>query len=164
MPSRTSFHLVSLAVATLGAVAGVSVAFAQGSADQQKAVEQRQALFKEIDKAFKPVGEIVKRKQPYDAAVVQDSATKLAALAPKIPDAFTVDTHTATGIKTKARENIWTNMPDFKQKADALVKAIDSLAAAGKAGDEKALRPAFATVGKACSACHDNYKDSKDSE
>jgi cytochrome c556 len=160
MPSRTQSPLVSLAIATLGALAGASAAHAQGTAAEQKAVEQRQALFKEIDKAFKPVGEIVKKKAPYDAAVVQESAAKLATLAPKIPDAFAVDTHTATGIKTKARENLWTNMPDFKAKADALVKALDSLAAAGKSGDEKALRPAFATVGKACSACHDNYKDS----
>ena len=160
MPSRTRFHLVSLGVAILGALAGASAALAQGTAAEQKAVEQRQALLKEIDKAFKPVGEMVKRKAPYDATMVQESAAKLATLAPKIPDAFALDTHTASGIKTKARENIWTNLPDFKAKSEALVKAIDSLAAAGKSGDEKALRPAFATVGKACSACHDNYKDS----
>ena len=164
MPTRTPFHLVSLALATLGALAGASAALAQGSAAEQKAVEQRQALLKELDKAFKPIGEIVKKKAPYDATVVQESAAKLATLAPKIPDAFALDTHAATGIKTKARDNIWTNLPDFKAKAEGLVTAIDSLAAAGKSGDEKALRPAFVTVGKACSACHDNYKDSKDSE
>jgi cytochrome c556 len=162
MPSRTKFHLVSLGVATLGVLAGASATFAQGSADPQKAVEQRQQLFKQIDEAFKPVGEIVKRKQPYDAKVVQDSAAKLKTLVPKIPDAFTVDTHTLTGVKTKARENIWTNIPDFKAKADALLKSLDGLAAAGQAGDEKALRPAFAAVGKACSNCHDNYKNSGD--
>ena len=157
MPSRTQFHLVGLGVAVLGALAGGSAAFAQGA--PEKAIEARQNLLKEIDKAFQPIGDMVKKKKPYDAAVVQDSAAKLATLAPKIPDAFAQDTHTATGIKTKARENIWTSMPDFKQKADGLVKAIDALAAAGKAGDEKALRPAFATVGKACSACHDSFKD-----
>ena len=162
MPSRTrpKLHLVGLGLAALGALATVSAALAQGSPADQKAVEQRQALFKEIDKAFKPIGEIVKRKAAYDATVVQESAAKLATLAPKIPDMFTVDTHAATGIKTKARENIWTSLPDFKAKSETLVKAIEGLAAAGKSGDEKALRPAFATVGKACSACHDNYKDS----
>ena len=160
MASRTQL-LISLGIATLGALAGTSAVLAQGAGDQ-KAIEARQQLFKQIDEAFKPVGEMVKRKQPYDAKTVQDSAAKLKTLAPKIPDAFTVDTHTVTGVKTKARENIWTNMPDFKQKADALLKALDSLDEAGKAGDEKALRPAFATVGKACSACHDNYKNSND--
>jgi cytochrome c556 len=162
MPARTKFHFITLGLATLGAMAGVSAALAEGQADQQKAVENRQNLFKQIDEAFKPVGEIVKRKQPYDAKVVQDSAAKLKTLAPKIPDAFAMDTHTLTGVKTKARENIWTNLPDFKQKADALVKSLDGLAEAGQAGDEKALRPAFAAVGKACSNCHDNYKNSND--
>ena len=162
MPSRTRFHVVSLALATLGALAAASATFAQDQAAAQKAVEARQALLKSVDEAFKPIGEIVKRKQPYDAAVVQAGAAKLATLVPKIPDAFTLDTHTATGIKTKARENIWTNLPDFKAKGDGLVKAVDGLVAAGKTGDEKALRPAFAAVGKACSACHDNYKDSNE--
>jgi cytochrome c556 len=162
MPFRTKFHLVCLGVATLGALTGASAALAQGTSPE-KAVEQRQALFKQIDEAFKPIGDMVKRKMPYDAAVVQSSAEKLKTLVPKIPDAFTVDTHTLTGVKTKARENIWTNMPDFKAKADALLKALDGLAEAGKAGDEKSLRPAFAGVGKACSACHDNYKDSSGS-
>lgn len=162
MPVRTKFHFARLGVVTLAALAGASAVLAQGAPAQQKAVEDRQALFKKIDEAFKPVGEIVKRKQPYDAKVVQDSAAKLKTLAPKIPDAFTLDTHTLTGVKTKARENIWTNLPDFKQKADALVKALDGLEAAGQAGDEKALRPAFAAVGKACSNCHDNYKNSND--
>ena len=162
MPARTKFHFISLGLATLGALAGVSAALAQANPAQQKAVEERQDLFKKIDEAFKPVGEMVKRKQPYDAKVVQDSAAKLKTLVPKIPDAFTTDTHTLTGVKTKARENIWTNMPDFKQKADALLKSLDGLEAAGQAGDEKALRPAFAAVGKACSNCHDNYKNSND--
>lgn len=162
MPVRTKFHFARLGVVTLAALAGASAVLAQGAPAQQKAVEDRQALFKKIDEAFKPVGEIVKRKQPYDAKVVQDSAAKLKTLAPQIPDAFTLDTHTLTGVKTKARENIWTNLPDFKQKADALVKALDGLEAAGQAGDEKALRPAFAAVGKACSNCHDNYKNSND--
>ena len=158
MTPRTQPLLITLAVATLGALAA-SAAFADASPAEQKAIEARQNLLKDVDKAFKPIGDMVKKKVPYDAAMVQDSATKLAALAPKIPDAFSLDTHKATGIKTKARENIWTSMPDFKAKADGLVKAIDGLAAAGKTGDEKALRPAFAAVGKACSSCHDSYKD-----
>lgn len=158
MSSRTKLHLVGLGFATLGALTAASGAFAEGA--EQKAIEQRQALFKEIKTAFEPVGDMVKKKIAYDAAVVQGSAAKLATLAPKIPDAFAVDTHAVTGVKTKARENIWTSMPDFKAKSDALVKSIEALAAAGKSGDEKALRPAFAGVGKACSACHDSYKDS----
>jgi len=160
MQSRFKLHLVRLAVLTIGASVFASAAVAQSGSAEQKAVEERQALFKEIEKTFKPVGEMLKRKQPYDAALVEQSATQLQPLAKKIPDAFTVDTTKAKDIKTKARDNIWTNMPDFKAKADNLVKALAGLSEAAKAGDEKAFRPAAIAVGRACSGCHDNYKDS----
>jgi cytochrome c556 len=160
MASRYKLQLVKLGVLALGACVSVSAALAQGGSAEQQAVEQRQALFKEVDKAFKPVGEMLKRKMPYDAAAVQEAAAKLDPLARKIPDAFAVDTHKATGIKTKARENIWSSLPDFKAKSEDLVKAIAGLSAAAKSGDEKAFRPAAVAVGKACSGCHDNFKDS----
>jgi cytochrome c556 len=153
-------HLITLGAITLGALASVSAAQAQDAAAMKKAIEDRQQLFKSIDESFKPVGEMLKRKMKYDSAVVVESATKTEAHAKKIADAFKVDTHKAEGVETKARENIWTNMADFKAKNDALVTALGGLAAAGKTGDEKAFRPAAVAVGKACSACHDNYKDS----
>jgi cytochrome c556 len=160
MRSRFRPHLVKLGAVTLGALACVSAAFAQGTPAEQKAVEQRQALFKDVEKSFNPIGDMLKRKMKYDAAVVQESVAQLEILAKKIPDAFAVDTHKATGIKTKARENIWSGMADFKAKSDDLVKALAGLSAAAKSGDEKAFRPAAVGVGKACSGCHDNYKDS----
>jgi len=51
-------------------------------------------------------------------------------------------------------------MADFKAKNDELVKALAGLSGAAKGGDEKAFRPAAIAVGKACSGCHDNYRDS----
>jgi cytochrome c556 len=160
MRSRFRPHLVKFGAVTLGALASVSAAFAQGTPAEQKAVEQRQALFKDVEKNFNPIGDMLKRKMKYDAAVVQASVAQLETLAKKIPDAFALDTHKATGIKTKARENIWSSMADFKTKSDDLVKALAALSAAASSGDEKAFRPAAVGVGKACSGCHDNYKDS----
>ena len=163
MRSRVKLRLVNLGFVAMGALASVSAALAQGTPAEQKAVEQRQALFKDVEKSFKPVAEMLKRKMPYDAALVQESVTQLEPLARKIPEAFAVDTHKATGLKTKARENIWTNAADFKAKSEELVKALAALSAAAKSGDEKAFRPAAVGVGKACSGCHDNYKDSDES-
>ena len=151
----------ALLVPAFFAIACVSTAHAQGSAADQKAIEARQQLFKDIDKSFKPVGEMLKRKMPYDAAAVEKAAAEIDVLAKKIPDAFTVDTRKATDVKTKARDNIWTSLPDFKARSEELVKALAGLSAAAKSGDEKAFRPAAVAVGKACSGCHDNYKDSE---
>lgn len=160
MRSLLKPHVFKLGVAAVCALAAVSAAHAQSApAPEQKAVDARQALFKLVDWSFNPVAEMLRNKAKWDAAVVQKSAARLEALAPMIPDAFTVDTHANGAIKTKARAGIWTSLPDFKAKADGLQKAAAELAAAAKGGDEKALRQAAMSVGKACSACHDNYKD-----
>ena len=160
MRSRLKPHLIRLGVVTIGAFAAASAVLAQAGSAEQKAIEERQALFKEVEKHFNPIGDMLKRKAKYDPAVVQESAAKLEALARKIPDAFAVDTSKVTGVKTKARSNIWSSLPDFKAKSDDMVKALAGLSAAAKSGDEKAFRPAAVAVGKSCSGCHDNYKDS----
>jgi len=153
-------HLVKLGVAALCALASVSAAHAQDASAEQKAVEIRQSIFKLLEWNYTPtIGEMLKNKMKYDAAVVQKNAARLEALAPMISEAFAVDTHETAGLKTRAREGIWTNMADFKAKNDGLVKAVAGLSAAAKGGDEKAFRQAAIAVGKACGACHDDFRD-----
>lgn len=160
MRSFVKPHVMKVGVAALCALAGVSAVHAQAQDPQQKAVDARQALFKVVDWSFAPVGDMLRNKAKWDAAVVRKAAERVETLAPFIPDAFAVDTHKNTAFRTKARENIWTNAPDFKAKADELSKAAAALVAAAKGGaDDKALRQAAMTVGRACSGCHDNYKD-----
>jgi cytochrome c556 len=153
-------HLVKVGIVTLCALASVPAAYAQAQDAETKAVATRQAVLKLIDWNFAPVGEMLRNKAKWDAAVVQKAAGRVESLAPMIPEAFMVDTHARQGITTKARENIWTNQADFKAKADELVKAAQNLGSVAKSGaDDKALRTAAIAVGKACSNCHDNYKD-----
>jgi cytochrome c556 len=90
---------------------------------------------------------------------VAKSAARIEALAPMIPELFQHDTRKASGLKTKAREGIWTNAADFKAKNDDLVKAAANLSAAAKSGDRKAVLQAAGAVGKACGACHDSFRD-----
>jgi cytochrome c556 len=87
------------------------------------------------------------------------SATHIAQLGTIIPDVFVFDTRSATAVKTKAQEGIWTNSSDFKSKADDLVKAANALVEAAKSGDKGTTLKAAAAVGKACGACHDNYRN-----
>jgi len=154
-----------LSVATVCALACVSAVHAQDSAPSadeqaQKAIELRQSVFKLIGWNFDPVGGMLKNKVPFDAAVVQKSAARIEVLAPMITEAFAADTRgKAAGVKTKAREGIWTNNADFKAKNDDLVKAAAALSTAAKGGDKKAVLQAAAQVGKACGACHDSFRD-----
>jgi cytochrome c556 len=164
MRSLVKSHLIRAGLAALCTVAFATPTVAQQAQDatpEQKAVEIRQSIFRLMEWNFTPtIGEMLKNKMKYDAAVVQKNAARLEALAPMISEAFAVDTRKATtGVKTRAREGIWNNMADFKAKNDDLVRALASLSAAAKSGDEKAFRPAAVAVGKACGACHDDYRD-----
>jgi cytochrome c556 len=159
-------HLVKLGLVALATVVTAQAVHAAEDAPVtpeqalQKAVETRQAVFKLIDFNWQPVAAMMRKKAPFDAAQVTKTGERVAALAPMIPDVFATDTRKATNVKTRAREGIWGSMADFKAKSDDLVKAANALAAAGKSGDQKEWLKAAAGVGKACSGCHDNFKDS----
>jgi cytochrome c556 len=154
---------VKLGAAAMLALAPFSTTFAQDAPaspeeQAQQSVELRQSVFKLIGYSFNPIGGMLKNKVPFDAAVAQKSAQRIEMLAPMISEAFQADTRKFT-LKTKAREGIWANKSEFQTKNDDLVKAAAALSTAAKGGDKKATMQAAAAVGKACGACHDNFRD-----
>jgi len=149
----------------LCAIAPVSAVLAQDAApptpEQQaeQAVLTRQGLLKVMGFYMAPLGGMLKNKVPFDAATAGKSGTSIEALGAMIPDVFVFDTRKATNVKTKAQDGIWTNAADFKSKADDLVKAATALVEASKSGDKGTTLKAAGAVGKACGACHDNYRN-----
>ncbi|MFM1887425.1 MAG: hypothetical protein RL026_2582 [Pseudomonadota bacterium] len=146
-----------LSVVAFGAVAGEAPA---PSADEQakQAIETRQGLFKVMGYSMGPVGGMMRNRVPFDAAVAQKSAERIAQLGAMITDLHQADTRKHTGTKTGALDGIWNSQADFKAKADELVKAANELAAAAKTGDKAATLKAAGGVGKACGSCHDAYR------
>jgi len=163
MRSVVKPKLVKLGLLALGALATIPAVHAQeapGGEEAQKAVETRQSVFKVINYNSEMFFQMMKNKAPFDAAIVQKAAGRIEVLSPMIPEMFAADTRKAGGsVKTKARDGIWTNAADFKAKSDELAKAAQALGAAAKTGDKGATMKAAAAVGKACSGCHDNYRD-----
>jgi cytochrome c556 len=152
-----------IGLAAVGSMIVVSAALAQGTppTPEQKTaatVLTRQGLFKVQSFAFGPVGGML-RGAPFDAAVAQKAAARVQVTAGMIPEVFATDTHTSTATPTKAREGIWTNKSDFDSKANDLVKAAADMETAAKTGDKDATLKAARAVGKACSACHDQFRD-----
>ena len=149
----------------LCALAPVSLVLAQEAGpptpEQQaeQAVLTRQGLLKVMGMYMAPLGGMLKNKVPFDAAVAGKSATHIAQLGSMIPDVFAADTRNKTSAKTKAQDGIWTNKADFDAKADDLVKAATALVDASKSGEKGATLKAAGAVGKACGACHDNYRN-----
>ncbi len=157
-------RFVTLGLIAMSCAAAVSTVIAQDagppSPEQlaQQSVDTRQGLQKVMGFEMGPLGAMLKNKMPFDAAVAGKNAGNIAALASLQPDIFAADTRKFT-LKTKAREGIWTNKSDFDSKSNDLVKAAQDAVTAAKTGDKGATLKAVATMGKACGACHDNFRD-----
>jgi cytochrome c556 len=124
----------------------------------KQSIETRQGLLKVLSFSMGPVGGMLRNRVPFDAAVAEKSATRIAQLGAILPDLFQNDTRKYTGVKTAALDGIWASQADFKSKADDLVKAANELAAAAKGGDKAATLKAAGAVGKACGNCHDSFR------
>jgi cytochrome c556 len=63
------------------------------------------------------------------------------------------------GVKSAALPAAFTDGAKFKQAQDQLRTAVGALNTAAKGGNEAAVKAAIGDVGKACSACHDNFRE-----
>jgi len=150
-----------IALCALAPAAAVLAQDAPQTPEQQaeQVVLTRQGLLKVMGHYMAPLGAMLKNKMPFDAATAGKSATHIAELGSMIPDVFATDVRGKTSVKTKAQDGIWTNQADFKAKADDLVKAAQALQEAAKGGEKGPTLKAAGAVGKACGACHDNYRN-----
>ena len=122
----------------------------------QKTIEARQGLLKVVAQYFGPIVGIAKGQIPYDAALIEKNAGKVAQLAPMITDMFALDT-SASGIETEAKAAIWADYADFSAKAATTTKRAQALVAATAEGQGATMK-AFGALGASCKSCHDSYR------
>ena len=140
--------------------AGAALAFATplsvlAQAKPETLVKQRQSAMTLIAKYFGPIAGMAQGKIPYNADVVARNATYLENLAQMPWDGY----HESTkGEKSAARPEIWTEPAKFQEAADRLQAETVKLAAAARAKDEAGVKAQWGAVGKACGACHDDFR------
>ncbi len=141
--------------------AGVAVAVASGVALAQVKpeilVKQRQAVMTLQGKYFGPMAGMAQGKVPYDANVVQRNAGFLDNLSRMPWDGFDPSTKDVT-VKTAALPAIWSDSAKFREAADRLQSETSKLYAVSRSGDEAAVKAQIGAVGKACGACHENFR------
>jgi cytochrome c556 len=143
-------------------VAGALLAsLAAGSAvaqDVNPAIAARQAHMSLYAFNLGLVGGMARGNIDYDAEAASAAAANIAALANLDQSRYwpegtsTMDTDT-----TRALPDIWDNLPDVIEKAQALSAAADGFAAEAGNGVD-ALRAGLGPLGQACGACHENYR------
>jgi cytochrome c556 len=149
---RTKLLAAALAAAVLG---GASLeAFAQAKPDVL--VKQRQAVMTLQGKYLGSIGAMLKGAVPYNADIVARNATFLENLSRMPWDGFDPST---TGEKSKAKPDIYKEMPKFKTAWETLEAEAAKLGAAARAKDEAGVKATFGGVAKACGSCHDAYRE-----
>ncbi len=96
----------------------------------------------------------------YDAKQVAAAANVIAAIANSGMGAlFGPGTDKDIGnVRTRAKPELFQNMPEVGKLAGNLVAAADNLAKVAATGDAAAVKTAFGDVGKSCKACHDKFR------
>jgi cytochrome c556 len=144
-----------IGTAALGVV-GVAIAQTPARTPAQL-IQNRQAGYKQINAAFRAVLEQSRASEPDLAAIRQHSAT-IARLAPRVSGWFPRGTGPETGVRTRAKAEIWTNPEAFRSASVNLVVAARRLDAAARGSDMAAIRAAFQALGRSCSGCHDQFR------
>ena len=143
-------HLAA-AVLALGIAAG---ALAQNRPEDE--IRYRQSVMNVVARAFGPMIAMAQGKIPYNQGIVVKNSGLLEDLI-GLPWA-SFGPGTDKGAPTKAGKKIWSEPAKFKDAADKVQQAVADLDKTAKGGDEKAVKVAVGHLGKACKACHDDFR------
>lgn len=154
-------HAIRTALLSVTLATGIAASW-QASAhfdDKEPLQSYRQSYFTMLAMNLGPVGAMLKGEMPWNDTALQGYADDLAALGTlDIMRGFAPGSEQGT---TRAKPEIWKNLADFEGKFQDLQTAAVALQEAARQGDKKAIGMSVGAVGKACKACHDDYK-SKD--
>jgi cytochrome c556 len=138
-----------------------SIAQPQQSPEQQAqaAVNTRKSVVRLFNFNMAPINAMA-RGGEFDAALVERNAKRIATLAPMLPEAFAaMDTRAFTNLETGALPVIWEDPAAFQQKANDLVEAMNSLAAAAATGNRDETIRLAGTIGRTyCGGCHQQFR------
>ncbi|MBF0268327.1 MAG: cytochrome c [Alphaproteobacteria bacterium] len=144
----------ALAASLLAAIASAP---AQAQQKPDEVLALRKGVFQVIKSSFGPMAGFADGKVQLDAARAAVLGARLSAVAPMAADVFPAGSDFVVG--SKAKPEIWSKPDDFKAKMSAFQTAAAKLADAAKAGNLDGVKAAVPDVGKACKACHDDFKE-----
>ena len=126
----------------------------------QRAAYVRHDRFQGLDKAFKAIGDELKKPAP-DKAVLASNAKLVATLADGIPTWFPRGSGVEARPMSGAKANIWTDAAGFSAAAAALQAQASKLSQAAASGDVAAVRAQYGPANGACKGCHDSYRQER---
>jgi len=145
---------------------GIMLTFAatlNGHSDAAGIVKERMDAMKNMGDANKVVGDMVKRKRPFDADEIQRLAASIQQHATNIPELFPNTKDSREGHATEAKPIIWDQWQKFESLSKDLERESAKLSELAANGDESAIRKQYVALAKTCRGCHKKYRRPKDS-
>ena len=149
-------RFTTLSMTAAGLLAGaIALPAAAQFAKPEDAIKYRKAAFTVMARHFGIVAGMANGKIPFDAKAAADNA-EIATMVSKLPYAGFVEGSDKGD--TKAEPKIWTEMDKFRAAASKMQDEMVKLNVAAKGGNIDTIKAAVGDTGKACKACHDNYR------
>lgn len=156
--SRTSRHIVGIPLFFL-----LVFSFAlSGHSGATGIVKERMDLMKKMGDSNKVIGDMVKRKRPFDFGEIRALAVSMQQHAARIPELFPETKDSREGHATEAKPVIWDQWENFESLSNDLQRESAKLSDIAAEGDEKAIRTQYAAVAKTCRGCHKDYRRPKE--
>ena len=130
-------------------------AYAQFSNPEQ-AIKYRKSVMFLIAQHFGRMGEMVKKKIPYNKEVFTDNALVVETLSRLSWEAVMVP-GTDKG-DTTLKSSTFEQQAKFNEVAQTFEKQATKLVSSAKSGDFNAIISQFGEVGKSCKACHTQFR------
>lgn len=144
---------------TAVAVGSMALAGGHSSSPEEKAIKARKAQMQLYSFHLGILGAMAKGEMDYNADLASAAATSLAAVANSNQMAMWppgTDSDTMAG-KTRALPAIWQDGSKAVEISMQLAAASSTMAESAGNGVD-GIRSAIGAVGKACGACHDDYR------
>jgi len=146
-------------LATAVAAAGLAASL-PATAQFQKpedAVKYRESVMTVMANRFGRIGAMTQGRVPYDAALATQNAELVATMSRLPWDGF-VEGTAGTG-KGRASTKIWSDRAKFDDDAKKMQDEVAKLVVASRTNNLDNVKAAFGSVGQACKACHDNFRN-----
>ena len=139
------------------ALAFAACASASAESPAEEAIDYRHSVYHVIGWNFSPMGAAVNGKIAYDKDAFLKQATRVALLAPMLPEGFPAGSYVAG--ETRAKPAIWEQRAEFDELLRKLATKSASLAEIAKSGDFEQIKPAFNELAQVCKDCHKKFRE-----
>jgi cytochrome c556 len=147
----------TLTCCLIAAAAALSAAGpAQAQMKPEDAIKFRKSVYTVIGWSNGPIGRMIKGEIPFNRDLFARNAATIAQLSQIAPEAFPAGSDKGD---TRARPEIWSDAAGFKKAMENFQAEATKLAELSRTATSlDQVRGQAAALGKACAACHDNYR------